>query len=103
MSSAPPPNPKAEEARAAMHEYAGLPVVHIPAQAVQHITRDPLSAALLAQAARIERGVCFGINADNTISAAMPSATGQAIVTWRGRDAEDTAAQAAQENGDGKR
>lgn len=47
--------------------------------------RPPLSPALLAQAASVERGVCFGYDADqHVIGPAMPSERGQVIVTWRG-------------------
>lgn len=47
--------------------------------------RPPLSADLLAQAASIEPGVCFGLTPGNRIGERMPSETGQSIVTWRGK------------------
>ena len=50
--------------------------------------RPPLSAALLAQAADIEPGMCFGYDEEqHVIGAAMPSEHGQVVVTWRGKDA----------------
>jgi hypothetical protein len=50
-------------------------------------SRPPLSASLLAPAASIEAGQCFGYDEQAPcIGPAMPSETGQAIVTWKGND-----------------
>jgi hypothetical protein len=50
--------------------------------------RPHIIAALLAQAASVEPGACLGYDEQaHRIGAAMPSETGQAIVTWKGKDA----------------
>jgi hypothetical protein len=96
MPSTPPPNPKADAARAAMREYAGIPAVHIPYHAPNvPRQRPPLSASLLAQAERIEPGLFCEWTDDQTIDDAQPM-TGAQLVTWRGTHASDEAAPAAE-------
>jgi hypothetical protein len=55
--------------------------------------RPPISADLLAQAASIEIGVCFGRQGDEVVI--VHGVADWQIVTWRNSAAHDTAAQAA--------
>jgi hypothetical protein len=49
--------------------------------------RQPISAAMLSQAAEIAPDTCFGYDDEqHRMGSAMPSEHGQAIVTWRGID-----------------
>lgn len=63
--------------------------------------RQPLSAALLAQAVSVEVCVCFGRDGtDEHIKIDGGAATAEyMIVTWRGPEAAETTAHDAQKDG----
>ena len=92
MPSMPPQNPNADKARAAIREYAGLPVVHIPQHAPTKL--DPLRAALIAATVDVVTGVCLLRD-----EAGLPTTyTGDdtvGVVTWAGREWDTSAAHPA--------
>ena len=100
MPSMPPQNPNADKARAAIREYAGLPVVHIPQHAPTKL--DPLRAALIAATVDVVTGVCW-LRDDDGVAREYRGDDTVGCVTWAGREWNTSAAhpagQAAKKDG----